>query len=157
MKAKALSNGSVSYFLPCSRANSLTSCSAHSAPACGKFQRKPLKPVKSLQLWEIIPSFWISLPFNLITHRVSTYSDYVCFGAFQSPLALKITNKRASSGNMNCGEILNSPLVSQSWKETAPSYLVTSPPPHGKQRVLPGSGWYVPRGQTLQGLKPSEE
>lgn len=119
--------------------------------------KKAIKPVQSLQPRKIIPSWQISWPFNLLTHCVFICSDYVWFGTFQSPLVLKITNKRASSRNMNCGKISNSPLVSQSWKETAPSYLVTSPPPHGKQRVLPGSGWYVPRGQTLQGLKPSEE
>lgn len=34
-----------------------------------------------------------------------------------------------------------SPLVSQSWKETAPSCLVVRPPPQGKHRVRPASGW----------------
>lgn len=51
----------------------------------------------------------------------------------------------------------HSPLASQSWKETVPSCLVSSPPPQGKHPVRPGSGWYVPTGQAWQGLKPSGE
>lgn len=33
------------------------------------------------------------------------------------------------------------PLVSQSWKDTAPSRRVLRPPPHGKQSARPTSGW----------------
>lgn len=33
------------------------------------------------------------------------------------------------------------PLVSQSWKERAPSWRVVSPPPQGKQSARPTSGW----------------
>ena len=48
-------------------------------------------------------------------------------------------------------------MASQSWKEAAPSCLVSSPPPQGKQPVRPGSDWYVPTGQAWQGRKPSAE
>lgn len=39
------------------------------------------------------------------------------------------------------GGVAHSPLVSQSWKEAAPSCLVVRLPPHGKHRVRPASGW----------------
>lgn len=65
LKAKALSNVSLSYFLPCSGADSLTGCSADSLPACGK-TKKTVKPVQSPQPWEIVPRLQISSPFNLI-------------------------------------------------------------------------------------------
>lgn len=49
------------------------------------------------------------------------------------------------------------PLVSHSWKVTAPMRLVTRLPPQGKQVVLPTSDWYVPSGHSRQGTKPSRE
>lgn len=39
------------------------------------------------------------------------------------------------------GAVWDLPLVSQSWKERAPSCLVVSPPPQGKQSARPTSGW----------------
>lgn len=49
------------------------------------------------------------------------------------------------------------PLVSHSWKVTAPMRLVTRLPPQGKQVVRPTSDWYVPSGHSIQGMKPSRE
>lgn len=44
-------------------------------------------------------------------------------------------------GGPSLGSSSDLPLVSQSWKERAPSWRVVSPPPQGKQSARPTSGW----------------